>query len=157
MQIITPQGTTFPPGLVLDVATGNLVWVDQVNGNDDAALRGRLASPFLTLTAAKEAAESGDTIVVLPGTYNEDTLFKDGVNWHFMNGAKVIGLVSSQHLFSVETAAISRITGFGEFEAASSACVLAVNDPDADIFFFRAEFEGRYLGVSCVRVQNSAA
>lgn len=71
------------------VKTGNLVWVDVANGNDGTAQRGRLQLPFLTLGAAKTAAVSGDTIVVLPGTYSEKNLAKNGVNWHFFNGAVV--------------------------------------------------------------------
>ena len=71
------------------VKTGNLLWVDAVNGNDATGQRGRLQLPFLTLGAAKTAAVSGDTIVVLPGTYSEKNLAKNGVNWHFYNGAVV--------------------------------------------------------------------
>ena len=71
------------------VRTGNLVWVDAANGNDGTGQLGRLQLPFLTLTAAKAAAVSGDTIVVLPGTYSEKNLVKNGVNWHFFNGAIV--------------------------------------------------------------------
>jgi len=71
------------------VKTGNLLWVDAVNGNDATAVRGRLSAPFLTLTAAKLAAIAGDTIIVLPGTYNEKNLAKNGVNWHFENGAVI--------------------------------------------------------------------
>src|SRR6202795_4572016 len=44
------------------VKTGNLVWVDAVNGNDGTGQRGRLQLPFLTLGAAKTAAQSGDTV-----------------------------------------------------------------------------------------------
>src|SRR3954470_18561738 len=69
--------------------TGNLVWVDAVNGNDGTGQRGKLQFPFLTLGAAKTAAVSGDTVVVLPGSYNEKNLAKNGVNWHFVNGAGV--------------------------------------------------------------------
>jgi hypothetical protein len=69
--------------------TGNLVWVDQVNGNDSLAVRGRMSVPFRTLTAAKNAAKAGDTIMVMPGVYGERNLAKNGVNWHFLTGAEV--------------------------------------------------------------------
>lgn len=72
------------------VPTGNLVWVDQINGVDALATRGRLTIPFKTLTAAKTAAKTGDTIMVLPGTYGDGNLLKDGVNWHFFPGANVL-------------------------------------------------------------------
>src|SRR5437867_5395120 len=83
-RIINAQGI-----ISSEVPTGNLLWVDQVNGVDGLAVRGRLTIPFRTLTAAKAAAQPGDTIMVLPGTYNEKNLLKNGVNWHFFPGAKV--------------------------------------------------------------------
>lgn len=46
--------------------------------------------PFATLTAAKDAAVSGDTISVGPGDYNERNLLKNGVNWCFLPGARVV-------------------------------------------------------------------
>src|SRR5512138_405692 len=69
--------------------TGNLVWVDQVNGNDGTGTRGMMSKPFLTLNGAKAAAQAGDTVVVLPGTYNERQIAKNGVNWHFVAGTVV--------------------------------------------------------------------
>ena len=72
------------------VPTGNLLWVDAVNGVDALASRGRLTIPFKTLAAAKTAAAEGDTIMVLPGQYNETAnLLRNGVNWHFFAGASV--------------------------------------------------------------------
>src|SRR5690242_17818907 len=57
--------------------SAHVLVVDQTNG------------PFTTLAAAKAEAQSGDTIVVSPGTYNENDLLKDGVNWLFLEGAIV--------------------------------------------------------------------
>jgi hypothetical protein len=105
-----------------EVATGNLVWVDQVNGIDSLARRGRFTIPFKTLTAAKNAAKPGDTIIVLPGTYNEKNLLKHGVNWHFMSGAAVIytgseaGAIFDASSYGTGGGAWSRVTGFGYFE-----------------------------------------
>src|SRR5687767_2985172 len=89
MKIIDTQGRMFLPGRITDVPSGNLVWVDPINGNDDIAVRGRMTVPFKTLTKAKTAAVSGDTIMVLPGTYNEKNLLKHNVNWFFLPGAVV--------------------------------------------------------------------
>ena len=68
--------------------TGKVIHVDGTNGSDTKAGRGK-AVAFLTLTAAKTAAVSGDLIVVYPGTYAENNLLKNGVNWHFLAGATV--------------------------------------------------------------------
>jgi hypothetical protein len=71
------------------VNCGNLVVVDAINGNNATAQRGQMQWPFLTLSAAKAAAVAGDTILVLPGTYSDTNLAKNGVNWHFLPGAIV--------------------------------------------------------------------
>lgn len=42
-----------------------------------------------TLTEAKNDAVAGETIVVARGTYNEQDLLKDQVNWHFEEGVKL--------------------------------------------------------------------
>jgi hypothetical protein len=47
---------------------GKVLTVDSVNGNNSTASRG--GKPYLTIQAANTAAVSGDTIWVLPGTYN---------------------------------------------------------------------------------------
>lgn len=83
--------------------------------------------PYVTLTAAQTDAVSGDTIVVLPGTYTNiagDTtnanLGKDGVNWYFYNGAKIVltGDVAEgegRWLFLPDSGSSFSVDGFGEF------------------------------------------
>jgi hypothetical protein len=80
-------------GGVSTIPFGNTLFVDAVNGNDSTALRGRQDKPFLGGKAAQNAAVSGDTIVILPGSYVDrsqwSNLGKDGVNWFAMPGAKI--------------------------------------------------------------------
>jgi hypothetical protein len=47
--------------------------------------------PFATLVAAKDAAESGDLIIVEPGLHvvKSENLAKNGVNWFFHMGAEI--------------------------------------------------------------------
>lgn len=71
------------------MATTNVVHVDK-SGSDTTGLRGRADKPFLTLAAAKAAAQTGDVIVVRPGTYNERNLFKNGVHWLGLPGADIV-------------------------------------------------------------------
>lgn len=76
------------PGLP-SLPVGKTLFVDSVNGSDGTGTTGRLDKPFLTPTAAKTAATSGDLIWVGPGMYNQNDLLKDGVNWHFESEATV--------------------------------------------------------------------
>ncbi|HUR47827.1 MAG TPA: hypothetical protein VMZ27_18225, partial [Candidatus Saccharimonadales bacterium] len=94
-----------------------------VNGSDVTGQRGRLQFAFQTLTAAKTAALSGDTIMVLPGTYNEKNLAKNGVNWHFFSGAKIdyVGLLGVG-IFDTNAAGGActfTVSGFGIFKVTS--------------------------------------
>lgn len=164
MNILSPEGL-----FTRDLPTGNLVWVDQVNGNDSLAVRGQRGVPFKTLTAAKNAAkpavfqsgeltESGDTIVVLPGIYHDQNLAKAGVNWHFMNGAKVEGVSTDDWqnpddsaLFDVQENARMVISGEGEFDSGDCKTVLAVTEGGADV-----TFRGRRLVASTWGVRVTA-
>src|SRR5258706_3666275 len=96
----------------LQVGFGNVLTVDQIFGNDETATRSNGVA-FQTLTAAKTAALSGDLIRVLPGLYNERDLFKDGVNWYFEQGVKVIFVDPG----------VSGGTGYGIFDDRSSGAV----------------------------------
>ena len=98
------------------IAPGRILYVDGVGGSDTL---GHLY--FRTLTAAKNEATTGDTIIVYPGTYEENDLLKDGVNWHFMAGALVTytndGSALTYGIFDDRTtgAVTCAITGDGDF------------------------------------------
>ena len=64
-----PQGVTGYTGPTGSFGPlGNVLRVDAVNGNDSTAVVG--GAPYLTIQAAVAAATSGQTVWVLPGTYN---------------------------------------------------------------------------------------
>lgn len=71
-----------------DTMIGATLYVSSA-GDDTTAVRGNIKRHYATITAAKNAASSGDVIVVFPGTYNEEELQKNGVNYFFMPGATV--------------------------------------------------------------------
>jgi hypothetical protein len=116
-------------------------------------LNGRL---FLTLTAAKTAAVSGDTIFVGPGTYNERDLLKNGVNWWFAPGAivnySVVAGDSDWTIFDDNNTAItSRIGGFGDFIVTNTA---AQDDaPPKIVNVVRTENAGSNLAIQARRIQ----
>jgi hypothetical protein len=108
---------------------GNLVFVDKVNGNNSTGVRGRSDLPFITLVAAVAAAASGDTVMVLPGTYDEKVVLKNGVNLHFVNGARIEDTGSSTALFNDGSGAVTcKITGQGDFVGTGDGGVLALSN-----------------------------
>ena len=70
-------------------AYGQTLFVDATNGNDSTALLGRIDLPYKTISASVVAAQTGSTVYVYPGTYNDTNIFKDGVNYYFVNGATI--------------------------------------------------------------------
>lgn len=76
-----------------------------------------------TLTAAKTAAATGDSIEVFAGTYNEINLAKDGVYWWFHPGAVINATTATAGaIFSDGGVVINcRIGGYGEFIRANGS------------------------------------
>lgn len=76
----TLTGATGPAGTIGPL--GNVLRVDAVNGNDTLANASSpyFSVPFLTITAALAKAASGQTVWVLPGTYNESITLPTGVS-----------------------------------------------------------------------------
>lgn len=78
---------------------------------------------FSTLSAAKTAAQSGDTILVYPGVYSvSGNLLKNGVNWYFFNGAIVnanmgnfVTAIFDDTPLGANGSVTSNITGDGQF------------------------------------------
>ena len=120
---ITGLGTSVSPLQVgvAPVLTGNLLYVDDVNGNDGTAVSGDLNKPFQTLFAAQIAAVAGDTIVVYPGSYTSNPLGKRGVNWYFMPEA-VVNFTTTGWTVPLDTIPQSfSVYGEGEFNAVANA------------------------------------
>jgi hypothetical protein len=116
------------------------------SGSDSSGARNREDLPYLTLSAAKAAAVSGDTIIVEAGTYSENNLLKNGVNWHFMPGAIVsyvdADAINGYGIFDDRAtgACVCRITGGGTFVYQidfNALCrgLLYTQDPASDIYF----------------------
>jgi len=114
-------------GGITSIATGKMLWVDSVNGNDTNA--GTFNASFLTLAAAKAAAVSGTTIFVRPGSYAvTDSILKNGVNWHFEAGATVTMTQNASAVGILDDKGASvtcNVTGQGTFVLTSSATGLA--------------------------------
>jgi hypothetical protein len=78
-----------------------------------------LIKPFLTLTEAQASASFGDTIVIHPGIITDTTVnLKDGVNWHFENGANWNASASADFIPMINDNGIAVncvISGYGIF------------------------------------------
>lgn len=104
-------------GQVTTLATSRTLWVDPA-----ATVPGRRGIrnfPFTTLAGALAAAQSGDLVVVGPGTYNETGLTRTGafnIHWLFLPGA-VINHTGTSPLpvFTVTNAQTWVIAGDGVF------------------------------------------
>lgn len=124
------------------------IWVDE-GGNDSTGAKGDIGLPFLTITTALTAALAGDLIILTPGTYNADRdIFKDQVNIHFMNGAKVIYTGASGAVIKDTGAAQLRVkvSGYPHIEHAGTGAdkhaILLSGTGAHEIEFNKAEFTG---------------
>lgn len=94
---------------------------NRVSGGADLEVSQRGRGNYETLTSAKNAAKSGDVIVVLDGTYNENDLWKGGVTWHFCPGSGIDytdpGTGTIRGLFDDQSdpGTTCQVTGFGTF------------------------------------------
>lgn len=112
---------------------------------------GRVRASYEDLTdlrIAKTTASTGDTITVFPGQYTTRNLLKDGVDWHFEDGAVVTnpgdetgGIFENVGAHGSPGGPVeSHITGRGVFElqdpaASSGFSVMNLGNKDSDIYF----------------------
>jgi len=133
------------------IAGGKVLYVDATQGVDAQGSRGSLLS-YLTLAAAKAAAQSGDLIVVLPGTYQGNNLLKDGVDWYFMPNAVVQ---------FTNTTVTGSSTVYGIFDDRDGAVTCRIRG--AGVFYFDAGFNDGSLGTpnstikGAIYLQNSSS
>ena len=119
------------------------------------------------LQTARDSAISGDTIIVIPGTYYANDLLKDGVNWHFQNGAIVINSLSKLKTIAEDDstyypglfddngdAITSTITGDGTFITDLADTAWRYTEGDGWFFTFPLPIE---TAVSILRLNNSGS
>jgi len=68
---------TIDTSLVSQWASGNILRVDAIFGDDANGVRG--GAPFMTVNAALAQSQSGDIVLLGPGTYNETITIPTGV------------------------------------------------------------------------------
>ena len=81
------------PAILPNTTFGKVLRVDSVYGNDTTALQNQYSYPFSTISTAMYCASSLDQIWLLPGIYNEQIIFKNGVN---LRGANINSAIIQQ-------------------------------------------------------------
>lgn len=122
---------------------GKTLFVDSVNGNNGTAISGSLSKPYLTVTAAKTAAVSGDVMSVGPGTFDETQIAKNGVSIEFTGGTTVSKTLTTfvQIIDDIAGPLVLRAVGPATFDVTSSGLgggpIFSVNPAtvlDLDLF-----------------------
>lgn len=102
-------------GVPFTAFQSKLVYVDGTYGDDATGLAYRIDKAFKTIAAAEAAAKSGDTLLIYPGTYTDQGLGKNNVNYYYYAGAS---LTSANTCYNDSLGAIAiRIDGFGDFSS----------------------------------------
>lgn len=70
-------------GLNANSTYGNTLFVDEVYGNNTTANRERFDLPYLTISAALDASQPGDTVYVRSGSYSENIVLQNDVDIYF--------------------------------------------------------------------------
>ncbi len=148
------DGSTDPTGMYIDdvsLTTGNVgpdsLWVAAAYGNDTTGARGCFDKPFASLRHAKTNALAGDTIYVLPGVYYDHDLLKNGVNWHFFEGATVNAsggngaIFDDGSSFGANATVTNTISGRGVFIATNGYEILSLNNAATAVYLSAKRLE----------------
>jgi hypothetical protein len=139
--------STLPAG-TSQIDTGNMLWVDAVNGDDGTGASDRQDLPFLTIGAAIAAAVSGDTIMVRPGTYAEEGLTTpSGVSLRGQGGWQTtfVGFTAGRTADLIDLGDDSTIEGLTLY-VSTSAAFSAVTYSGGGGTFTASMYSIRFLG-----------
>ena len=138
--------------LTLAQGTTDTAYVTLVHPDGTRAYYSLPASPTACdrgakLQQAKTDAQSGDTIVVGPGTAQTVNLLKNGVNWHFMAGAIInggccgAGCPGGGSIFNDAGVGpvTSTISGSGSFHSVSGGAINIINLQNTSNISFTAD------------------
>ena len=112
-------GGTGGTGGSTNIKREKIIYVDPVNGNDTTAASNYSTSnfvyPYQTYANALLGATSGQTIVMLPGTYTGAMFLKDGVTIYCEPGVNI-----TNGGFICDSAMTSGVLGYAKFSGTSS-------------------------------------
>jgi hypothetical protein len=145
------SGSVGGAGSLADIGTNLVLTVNGTTGHDQGIRRGTNAK-FRTITAAKNAAQAGDTINVEPGVYDEANLFKNGITLNLQAGASIVHTGTTYSIIDnsnggVTSTGTMTITGQGRLiqaaAAGSNKCVI------------HGETAGSVIRITAAEIANS--
>ena len=133
-------------GILTQINTGNVLWVDNIFGNDGTALVDRQDKPWSSIATALSNATTNDTIMVRPGDYVEPpfTLIP-GTSLISQGGPKVTFISGSTTTGNfITVSGSSYMEGFTLYTPTDDSAALYFNDPTGDIVtsFHNVHFKG---------------
>lgn len=93
--------------------TTNLLYVSK-SGSDSTGVRNRLDKQFLTINGARNAAQSGDVVMVFPGRYQEDIIAKSNVIFYLNPSVVLTNSTPGTALFRATNGGTFTVYGYGE-------------------------------------------
>ena len=172
------DGVVLPNDLSSIVPTSDLgaILFVATTGDDATGTKGDINKPYRNLYAAKSASTSGDTVYVFPGTWEYDNrtsagspyngqietlvnLWKDGVNYYFSPGTKVIFYNQTitgerMYLFSPKSNNYETCNVYGELEWEGSS--VGSNSSNGYTYIFHIDGGRDYEAYSCTIEFKSA-
>jgi len=128
------------------IDTGNVLWVDNIFGNDSTALVDRQDKPWASIATAIGNAVTNDTIMVRPGEYVEpDFTLVPSTSLISQGGAKVTFISASTPTGNfITVSGSSYMEGFTVYTPTDDSAALYFNDSTAGIVtsFHNVHFKG---------------
>ena len=128
------------------IDTGNVLWVDNIFGNDGTALVDRQDKPWSSIATAIGNASTNDTIMVRPGEYVEpDFTLVPSTSLVSQGGAKVTFISASTNTGNfITVSGSSYMEGFTLYTPIDDSAALYFNDPTGGIVtsFHNVHFKG---------------
>jgi len=122
-------------GISTQIDTGNVLWVDNIFGNDGTALVDRQDRPWASIATAISNASTNDTILVRPGDYVESSFtLNPATSLVSQGGAKVTSISASTTTGNFITiSGSSYMEGFTVYTPTDDSAALYMNDSTAGI------------------------
>lgn len=111
----------------------NVLYVSK-NGDNSTAKPGSISHHYFSITAARNAAGTGDLIVVFPGTYTDVRLLKNNVTYFMHEGVIITGSRAIATPTEGPHVVNCNVTGYARFHSSSNVVDLGAGNDGSKIF-----------------------